>query len=83
MYFFVSFFYPEKKFDKVVELVGGGSVINGAKILNRPCVSGVVERFSVSHMQVFFVFNWGTTAPRWLATVITTVNNFNTITTVY
>ena len=24
------FFFPEKKLDKVVELVGGGSVINGA-----------------------------------------------------
>ena len=27
---FLFFLYPEKKFDKVVELVGAGSVINGA-----------------------------------------------------
>ena len=26
----LHFFYPEKKLDKAVELVGGGSVINGA-----------------------------------------------------
>ena len=39
-------------------------------------LSILIERFSVSHMQVFFVFNWGTTAPRRLATLITTVNNF-------